>query len=421
MNLKTLPLKISIFVAISLISAFSWASPTIETRAPALANNVSIAVHGNTRTRTGYITHLVQDCLKREDADNKISTDEIRTCVMNSKLFSEATVHLKEDNIINVEVKERWTLIPIPLIQSSGDYTSYGLFVMESNLLGAGIKLFTGASFSTQGNSFFLMLKNPSVRFTPWGMSLLMMKVYDDIDSEYKNTVYENLSGKARAVRPGISYRLTPELTASTGISYFDTEFEVNDSGNFTSYNSLLHEIKLTYKDADFKFYFEEGTKGYMEYMYEFTRSDNSSYVFKWEAAIEWEKNLISKNALQVGLRYEATNAEDSGRALHLGQDRGYRGIQSKSLWATESVALALDYQIPIAIRSYGTWTVAPFMDAGWFNPVHELGADTYHSYGAGIYLYLKEIAIPGLGLVIGQNDDFLGGFVMFTLGFSVN
>ena len=47
--------------------------------------------------------------------------------------------------------------------------------------------------------------------------------------------------------------------------------------------------------------------------------------------------------------------------------------------------------------------------DRGW--------EDTY-SYGLGLLSYLKKIAFPGVGIVVGRNEDFSGNFITFQIGF---
>jgi len=43
-----------------------------------------------------------------------------------------------------------------------------------------------------------------------------------------------------------------------------------------------------------------------------------------------------------------------------------------------------------------------------------------YHSYGIGSYFFLKKIAIPGIGLVIGTNTEYQDSFFKFTIGFDI-
>jgi hypothetical protein len=139
--------------------------------------------------------------------------------------------------------------------------------------------------------------------------------------------------------------------------------------------------------------------------------------VSRWETLVKIEKNLLKKNALQLMLRYKGTNGNNSYEAFNLGYERGYRGVQYNTLWATDSYAVSLDYHIPIGKTRYGTWTVAPYYDKGWFNPVHNIGVDEYESYGVGMYLYLRKIAMPGLGIVVGRNENFMGDYIAFSIG----
>ncbi|MEO1174524.1 MAG: POTRA domain-containing protein, partial [Myxococcota bacterium] len=78
--------------------------------------------------------------------------------VMNLQLFSRVRVGRSTAdgrNVVEVDVEERWTLIPIPLAIATGDGYRVGGFFFESNLFGRNKNLAVGGFYSPQGSSVF--------------------------------------------------------------------------------------------------------------------------------------------------------------------------------------------------------------------------------------------------------------------------
>lgn len=211
---------------------------------------------------------------------------------------------------------------------------------------------------------------------------------------------------------------LLPDLWVAVGANIVETDYEQIDSyPSPVGYDSSAVKGRILYKDMDFMFYFNEGLMVNLEYEHQLHRSDTQDKTSSWDLAIDWQQLFIGKNALQVQLQLQEINDAEIGDALLLGRDKGFRGIEAQGLWVNRAQSLSIDYQVPILTYGYGTWTIAPFVDLTLFDPVIDLPADSFVACGLGGYLYLKNIAFPGVGLVMGYNTEFEGFFVSFSLG----
>lgn len=136
----------------------------------AAADEIVISVSGNKRTRTIYIENIVNDYLARNRITRAadVNTVELKELIVDKELFSAVDVDVNGDRI-DIRVKDRWTLIPIPIVTAqSGQDTKYGFFAMESNLLGYGKVGVIGGMYSQSQSSFFLMYQDPEVGFSDW-------------------------------------------------------------------------------------------------------------------------------------------------------------------------------------------------------------------------------------------------------------
>jgi hypothetical protein len=79
----------------------------------------------------------------------------------------------------------------------------------------------------------------------------------------------------------------------------------------------------------------------------------------------------------------------------------------------------SLDYHIPWRVTDRSTWTMAAFAETNLFEQVARPNEwERHHAEGFGIYLFLRQIAVPGLGLIGGWMDGHRP-FISFSLGTS--
>ena len=184
-----------IFVVCSLLFSLLLGIPSLG-----LANNknlienldkIEVRINQTKRTKQSLIKDLVYDCIEDERMDTwqEVVPETIEQCLLNSKLFSRVTATV-DVPVIQVEVDERWTLLPIPYMYSSGDDYTFGLFLMENNLFGLGKKGGIGGNISANGNSFFLFYFDPSINFSDWSTSFRLGNMVKEPLLEYDDREY---------------------------------------------------------------------------------------------------------------------------------------------------------------------------------------------------------------------------------------
>jgi outer membrane protein assembly factor BamA len=129
---------------------------------------------------------------------------------------------------------------------------------------------------------------------------------------------------------------------------------------------------------------------------------------------------VYRNHALQLHLESRAKNTDDVRDSFKLGGNLGFRGVESAGIWAKQSHSASLDYKIPFLDIKYGTWTVGPFADYAQFRPFDADSNKESIAYGVSTFMFLKKIALPGIGIVVGHNDNYLGDFVSVAIGFAL-
>ena len=379
-----------------------------------------IVIKGNNRTKASYIKKIYARCVSLFEKEGKKEKKNqyIEQCIKNTKLFYQVKINNKKDKIL-ISLKDRWTLIPIPLVKSERGQSEYGIFIFERNFLGLGQIAVLGGTKGTNTASFFTLYKNPYLFNTNYNI-FLNYKWEDGQVFRYsgKNEIDGHQFKKNRlslGIGKKFNYFITEFGVGINKISYSTVERYTYTPNNFNSYFLLMN---LGFINSAYKLYFEEGFESRIRLQINYKQDNTNSphHILFWR--LKFQKNLLLNNAFQLELKYQQIINQKNGNILYLGSEKGTRGALSKSIWAKNLAALSIDYQIPISINSYGTWTLGPFSEMGYYKNFDESKKwNQTFGYGVGFYLYLKKIAIPGLGLVVGVNPKFEKFYTTFSVG----
>jgi outer membrane protein assembly factor BamA len=413
--------------SVSLITllAFACTLCLIPMEAAALIKNeylgdIAVTVAGATRTKERFVESLAEKCLKKGDYRSweTIDAGALSQCISNSRLFRSVDVAVGAAKL-KVTVDERWTLIPVPYVYSSSDKRAAGLFIFESNLLGYGKTVAAGGSVATEGNSFSLMFSDPAVNFSDHTLSVMAFRSNAELNSYVTRDIHDGFNKNETGVYLSTGYRVTPSLELSLSLGYTDRSYSQLDSfPTPVDYRATSVGGRVSYHNADYKLFYNDGLSGSITWLSQVHRSDGKETLSQATVSIQRDINLFSSHALQLGLHggIQSDNG-NRGDVTMYGRARGFRGIEPNGLWTRRIIAVSTDYQIPVAKTGQGTLTVAPFVDYGDYKPFVEGSGSNYTAYGIGAYYFINLINLPGIGLVLGRNEQFMGNFVTFQIG----
>jgi len=339
-------------------------------------------------------------------------------------LFSDTTIEVSSGTI-SINVKERWTLFVLPFTRSEkGQASRYGGFLIENNLFGFGKKLIIGTTFSHSQTTYYLNYIDPSIFFSEWD-SIISVGRSQKVFYRYRGEDrIDGMDEEERILRLSLGYRFTPQLTCS--VIYEDIQKNYNYLAGYTqpeNFNPRSAGVKLQWKDTRFAFYFQEGFYAGLLFMHQLERNDEAGREkeksYRITATLQEQKQVLKSSVIQIELNGAYLQGGDMRDAIYGGGENGLRGIPSDGVWVRKYLSVAIDYQIPILRRPGGTFTTAPFIDAG---VLQEWDVESeyirFYSYGIGMYYFLKEMALPGFGLQIGSNKEYEKFFISFRIGF---
>ncbi|HCM40154.1 MAG: hypothetical protein A2070_07880 [Bdellovibrionales bacterium GWC1_52_8] len=371
-------------------------------------------VTGLNRTTPAFFDHIIRFCSEKAT----LEAASLKQCVYDFRIFSSVEIEKSPEGKFHVFVQERWTLFPIPMMYVSNDIRRYGFFVFESNFLGRGKVFGGGLAVSNAGNTYFILYRDPAVNYSPFTLTLRAALDSQDVYAyagKIKAYGYKE-DRQGIVVAPGL--RLNPYWSLSVEPEWVRRNFKsAGFDGTPDDYSTIDGGIRLQYQDTAYRLFFNEGFSADLRLKRQLYKSDDQARATTIESSVAWEKSAFFTHVFQFSGRIASLYGADPRDLIRTGYMRGYRGIEANGLWLRKTLALSFDYQIPLASVASGVWTLAPFVDLGWFKSTVDTSREAYQSYGLGTYFFISRIALPGMGLIAGHNAEYKGNFVAFFLG----
>ncbi len=359
-----------------------------------------VEVEGNRRTSAAF----VEDALGVQpgQAFDPASVPRLEQRLLNRRIFRAVQVTPVPGEggvVLHVSVDEKLTLFPVPFLSvSSGVYTA-GLAIVDANALGGGEQLVMGGLGSNRGASGFAYYRDPGLGDTRWllgarlGLVDTERELFDGADLQYR---YRERQLEAAL---SLGYRLADGVSLLAGWS--ERRGESRTSAGYAppprggAVGGPVVELELD--AADQRGWVAEGVSGRAEAKQGLRLGPRDRRTFQANATATFSGRVLSDHALSLVVRVDRVRGDPVLDAVRLGGLPGSRGFRAQGLWAEDAASAALEYQVPVFRPRLGVLTAAVFCDAGW---ARWEGDDArYLAPGAGIRLYLRDVAIPVVGL----------------------
>jgi len=318
-----------------------------------------------------------------------------------------------------VDLKEKWTLVPIPIASSSGG-NHFGLFVIDSDFLGSGNIFYAGAIGGVErmtGNLGFLY-RDPS---SPGdGVDIKASGGYRKItESKANGSSYIDygLRSGNLSTRIAFSRGLPLHLSALSEFQWADPQGD-NARSMDSEYFIYLPGIGIGYEELRGKGWFKEGVSISTDYKVGLSFSGAEPYHVL-ESHGNYSLSLFDRDDLIVGGSLLYGDAPQPLRfELH---GNGFRTLPSGTSFSSQAASAFLQYESPVISLKWAVLTTCAFYEVGSYR----MGADSdapWHSFtgpGLGVRFYLKNVAVPALGLDYAYNQLEKNSIFNITLGFS--
>ena len=357
------------------------------------------------------------------DTADKIDTGNIRTWLVRLRIFSHVDVRLTEtdgsacmkDCVLSVELKEKWSLYPIPVYVKYRDTEIGGAFLVESNFMGENKGLATGALISNRGWQALFGYTDPHIRYSRISttMRYLTGRVF-----------LEDATPSGQIVR---SYTLLRhDFQSATGYQARNGFFfgflagyrsaQVVDQSGVESANVMNLGARLRYSSVTPTDFFQTGMESTLDSEKGIAFSGEDLHVISSANALHLKTFKRQFVSLLFSFQYSHYPLPLEQR---LGGWQGTRTLPALLIPADKFAVAALNYQVGVLQFPWATFAALAFFDAG----IARRDGDTpiqFYGPGAGVRMYLSEITIPALGIDIARDIPSEQIQVSFFIGYNL-
>jgi hypothetical protein len=355
-----------------------------------------IVLIGNKKTTKNAIIGHAQIKINQN-----ITTEELQTIKENIMRINQ--IHLKKyefnNGILTIEIEDKWTLFPVPMITQSGNYNNRGFLIYDDNFLGTLGTFVPGISWSNSVINGLVYFQDESF-FTPkTGFKVLVMRKSDYVDFKRNSISKDQYSS------------LYDTMMLLPNYLYKNQVFK---AGPIYISKSITPQINKTIsKDVSKGLFFRHHWNSYqtLEVMYQgfittydlyILKSQNGFWVNRQEAdiaiSIPYKWNFIN-----LGLHGHLISDKSSLFSKILGGDEGYRGYDKSSLSASQNIGTLVQYQQHIFDKVF----ISPFYEYNnsiLISSIMNGKTLSEHTVGIGIRYYFTKISIPGVTLDVARN-----------------
>jgi len=325
--------------------------------------------------------------------------------------------YIKDDKgslILGIHVKEKITLIPIPIYSDNGHSRKYGLFLLESNFLGLNKNLFLGGMYSTSSMSFMAGYTDRSFLNTDFNYKLFFKYAESEFeDGTVEEHILSKYKGTDKLFSLGTGYYITPYLNLKIVNGFramdvdpgYDENLNKPESGEAFFTGGKIEVIKMRYNE-----FLNFGIKARIEVLRNFfertkgiENNENERYTSS-KITAEYSHKIFHSHKVRLFLKGGTDSHAEIFRE-RIGGTEGFQSLPGDIITSQKFGGSKISYEIPFMKFSWGFATAMLFYEQGIYRDENDENI-TYHGPGAGFMIYLKRIAIPALGLNYARNME---------------
>jgi outer membrane protein assembly factor BamA len=383
----------------------------------------SVDYSGNERTRGSAIAELTGIVAGMRVSD--IDPDAVKQSLLKSGIFSEAGLDVEIADgtaAVTVQVREKWTFIPIPSGYYGSGGWSAGLDLLEYNFLGLRKTLVIGGSDSNLGVSGtiayidprFLRSRTSFKAFASYGNANVEAEYQDDSDYASYNETTANAGLYAE-------YPSEDKLRADAELTLRYTGLSTADAGRYAGLYGesllLIPGVGVTYDGQRFSGYHESGPTANLSYTHGFSLRDMPSYD-SIEASAELMLGTFLDGLADLG--FAGKYGDRPFQTLGSLSGPGYRTLPQGYSYSAKNVALYSSLELPFVEAPWCVMTAGAFYEGG----IYATGlagdrTELFHGPGLSYRLYLHDIALPAVGIDAAYNVPI--GIIVFSLNVGVS
>ncbi|HKK47486.1 MAG TPA: hypothetical protein VJ932_00220, partial [Alkalispirochaeta sp.] len=303
---------------------------------------------------------------------------------------------------------EKWTLVPIPFFSTDGESYQGGLILIETNLLGFNKQLISAGFLGTDGLRGFVAYGDPSVLGSQWTTGLSAGIGRNEEERELPDgTLLRSYEYDQQRLGATVGYNFTRRFSVSAGIGYERWELISGDpleDGQFWE-----PEVSARYDATRPVDVLRVGPSARL-------RARTVTYQSGWEVSADAEWAFPVATTHRVRLTGSGALGDMPVVAEQVLGGDGYRTLPFQAVSADSWGSISTTYDLPIISGGWGALVLSHFWELGRYT-TDNVDPRAFYGPGGGFRVYIRQVAIPALGLDVAYNIPDGGIAFSFSLG----
>ncbi|WP_157210513.1 hypothetical protein [Turneriella parva] len=345
---------------------------------------------------------------KEGDSAENIDTDSIRDSVARLSIFAEQQVTLTEisdgglcraECHLQILVKEKWSLYPVPVYVKYRDTEIGGAFLVESNLFGQNKGGVIGGLISNRGWQALAGYTDPHIGYSRFSttMRYLTGRVFLE-DATTTGVVTRSYTLMRHDFQSATLYEIRHHLFL--GVLAGLRSAQVIDSPAVNSAMNLNFGARFRYSDIVPQGYFQQGFESTLDLEQGVAAQGEKLHVIS--SATAWHYRPFRKQFLSLLYSFQWSEYP-AVLEQRLGGWQGTRTLPALLIPADRFTVAAVNYQYALFEFPWVTFAAIAFVDAGAFARDRE-NATYFWGPGGGVRMYLSQMTIPALGVDVARD-----------------
>jgi len=371
-----------------------------------------IRVMGNTKSKTSVVKRYVHKKIGEDLAVEDIKAIQERLLKLHQIRLEKIDF---KDGILLIEVTDKWSLFPVPMITQSGDYYSRGILIYENNFLGAHGTMATAFAWTNSGFNGLLYFQDESLVNENIGFKALLLRKADLIEFERHNGIVSRFESRYD------TFIFTPNYLSDNQVYKIGpiliNKSIVDDSGNEiykrSAYGLFGRHHYQKYQVTDTQY---EGLITTLNTT--FARDDTSKSILLIEGDVK-TSYAIDENYINFTMQGHYSTDSSYLYSKLIGGNEGNRGYDKQSVPTKNNLSGMIQWQQYLFYRTF----VAPFYEYNiitLIDPILDGRTIKENSVGLSLRYFFKKISIPAVLVEYAHNIEDNSEHFHLNIGLSI-
>jgi len=366
----------------------------------------SIEIGGLKRTKPHIARYPLEQFLGR-DAET-LDLNEVHAAVKDTGVLEPVTVELAETEdglALRVNVQEKWSFFPVPLVMGGSGEANYGLFLADTNAFGLRDQAAVGGIYGSSGLMAVALYNHTPNRKGSAGWNTAFMynrQENEDVDSN--EHLHRRYTADKFRFSLGLYYPFTGLISGSASLSYANVILRDSDDAINQPEGSVAHIIfspGFALRSSSWDGYLLSQRTLSLGYTYNFALAGASFHEVHFRGV--YEQSLIP--GFRVNVRSGAVWESGSDPLFEDGPNRAQVDILPWKFSARHYAGFSAGLEKYLLKTKWGTLSALGSWQCVFSQgPLSDNKVEFNHGPSGGIRFYLSRIAIPALGMGLAYN-----------------